>query len=528
MRKVSYIATLMAATTLSVVALAQLQTPIDELNSNPEYVALQQADAELGMKSDSLTMLMTYERTQFRALTDSLATMGLQPSPEQYNAFSDRILQLENENFEIRILRGDVTGRINAMTQEWVLAQMNATLAGEAESADVEVVELPEYRNLVENHCLKDILAEADYTELLDAHSEDVAMDDLITKFSIVYKGMSDTAERYAHVDNEAEAEKLFVKFAELKADADELAAEIERRWNHILDTKYYAYGYVLESNNKYDLLDSASMEFTDMRRECSTEAGNYAADAVMHYALGRPTLRNFEYDFARAMELEEAADSIATLRAEMKDIEYRYEPLSLERRLFIDYQPIVIGRTNFYKESNPIPRLKVYERGTIYRILLGEFRNKQPMTLFKGVQPLYITRNEDGYYLYYAGGYATRREADDAVLFLKDKDFKDPQICRWHNGKMENLTAAESGDGEMGDIAVMGKRYMIKIATDALSDDVRDLISNEAARKSITKSADGFIVGTFDSLGEVERLEALLVQKTSAAIEIIEIELNE
>ena len=209
MRKVSYIATLMAATTLSVVALAQLQTPIDELNSNPEYVALQQADAELGMKSDSLTMLMTYERTQFRALTDSLATMGLQPSPEQYNAFSDRILQLENENFEIRILRGDVTGRINAMTQEWVLAQMNATLAGEAESADVEVVELPEYRNLVENHCLKDILAEADYAELLDAHSEDVAMDDLITKFSIVYKGMSDTAERYAHVDNEAEAEKL-------------------------------------------------------------------------------------------------------------------------------------------------------------------------------------------------------------------------------------------------------------------------------------------------------------------------------
>ena len=92
----------------------------------------------------------------------------------------------------------------------------------------------------------------------------------------------------------------------------------------------------------------------------------------------------------------------------------------------------------------------------------------------------------------------------------------------------MENLTAAESGDGEMGDIAVMGKRYMIKIATDALSDDVRDLISNEAARKSITKSADGFIVGTFDSLGEVERLDALLVQKTSAAIEIIEIELNE
>ncbi len=528
MRKVSYIATLLAATTLSVVALAQLQTPIDDLNNNPEYVALKQVDAELGLKSDSLSMLMADERAQFRALTDSLADMGLQPSPEQYNAFSDRILQLENENFEIRIMRGDVIARINAMTQEWVLQQMSAIPDADKEMPSEEIVELPKYRNLVDNHCLKDILGEADYAELLEAHGEDVAMDDLITKFSIVYKGMSDTAERYAITDNEAEAEKLFAKFGELKANADELAAEIERRWNHILDTKYYAYGYVLESKNKYDLLDSASMEFTDMRRECSTEAGNYAADAVMHYALGRPTLRDFEYNFARAMELEEAADSIATLKSEMRDIEYRYEPLSLERRLFIDYQPIVIGRTNFYKESNPIPRLKVYERGTIYRILLGEFRNRQPMTLFKGVQPLYITRNDDGYYLYYAGGFATRREADDAVLFLKDKDFKDPQICRWHNGKMENLSVAENSNGEMGDVAVMGKRYMLKISTDALSEDVREIISSEAARKSITKSADGFVVGTFDNLSDVERLEALLVQKTTAAVEIIEIELNE
>ena len=528
MRKVSYIATLMAATTLSVVALAQLQTPIDDLNNNPEYVALKQADAELSQRCDSLTMLMADERAQFRALTDSLATIGLEPSPELYNAFSDRILQLEQENFDIRTMRGDVIARINDMTQEWVLQQMNVLPEMDSEYIVEEVVESPKYRNLVDNHCLKDILGEVDYAELLQAHGEDVAMDDLITKFSIVYKGMSDTAERYAITENEAEAEKLFAKFGELKADADELAAEIERRWNHIIDTKYYAYGYVLESNHMYDLLDSASMEFTNMRRECSAEVGNYASDAVMYYALGRPTLRDFEYNFARAMELEEAADSLATLRSEMKNIEYRYEPLSLERRLFIDYQPIIIGRTNFYKESNPIPRLKVYERGTIYRILLGEFRNRQPMTLFKGVQPLYITRNDDGYYLYYAGGYATRREADDAVLFLKDKDFKDPQICRWHNGKMENLTVAENGDGEVGSITVTGRRYMLKISTDALTEDMRALINSEAARKSITKSADGFVVGTFDNLSEVERLESLLLQKTSAAVEIIEIELNE
>lgn len=528
MRKVTTIATLMAATTLSVVALAQLHNPIDDLNNNPEYVALQQADKVLAEREDSVAMVMSETRLRFRTLTDSLADLGLQPTPEQYNALSDRILELEQQIFDIRTMRGDVIARINDMAQEWVLQQINAPVVEETLVAEEEVVEVLKHRNLVDNDCLKDILGEADYAELLEAHNEDIAMDDLIAKFRIAYQGMSDTAERYAKTDKEAEAEKLFAKFGELKADAVELAAEIERRWNHVLDTKYYAYGYVLESNNKYDLLDSASMEFTEMRRECSAEAGSYAVDAVMHYALGRPTLRTFEYRFARAMELEEAADSIATLMSEVQEIDYRYEPLSLERRLFVDYQPIIIGRTNFYKESNPIPRLKVYERGTIFRILLGEFRNKQPMTLFKGVQPLYISRNDDGYYLYYAGGFATRREADDAVLFLKDKGFKDPQICRWHNGKMDNLTIAESGDGDVGPIAIMGKRYMLMIATDTLSDDVRELINRETARKSITKSADGFMVGTFDNYNDVKRLETHLSQKTSVPIEIIEIELND
>ena len=231
MRKVSYIATLMAATTLSVVALAQLQTPIDDLNNNPEYVALKQADAELSQRCDSLTMLMVDERAQFRALTDSLATIGLEPSPELYNAFSDRILQLEQENFDIRTMRGDVIARINDMTQEWVLQQMNVLPEMDSESTVEEVVESPKYRNLVDNHCLKDILGEVDYAELLQAHGEDVEMDDLITKFSIVYKGMSDTAERYAITENEAEAEKLFAKFGELKADADELAADTLQRY---------------------------------------------------------------------------------------------------------------------------------------------------------------------------------------------------------------------------------------------------------------------------------------------------------
>lgn len=527
MKKVITIAALFVATTMSVVAIEQLHNPIDDLRNNPEYVALQHKDKELEMQEDSVLLIISHTREQFRIYADSLTANDMRPTAEEFATISDRILELEQQVFDIRTMRGDVIARINEMDQAWVLQQMNAPVEDEV-VADTTVtdVEKPKFRNLVDNHCLRDMLATADYEELLAAQREDAEMDALVVKFRTLFQAMSDTAEGYRVADNEKDAEVLFAKFYELKTKAEELTAEIERRWNHILDTKYYAYGYILESTYNYDLLDSSSAEFTEMRRECSREAGNYASDAIMHYALGRPTLRKFEHDFARTMELEEAADSIATIQREAPEIDYMLMPVGIERRLFIDYQPITIGRTNFYKESNPIPALKVYERGTIYRILLGEFRNKQPMTLFKGVQPLYITRNDDGNYVYYAGGFATRSEADDALLFLKEKDFKAPEICRWQNGVMENITKMES-DGDVA-IPVMGKRYMIKIVSDALSDDVRQVIDAEAPRKSLSKDADGFVLGMFDNYDEAELLVSLLSDKTTDVVEVIEIELNE
>lgn len=529
MNKAIRIAVLLFATTLSVVAIAQLHDPIDELHNDPEYANLKLSETQLAEREDSVSMLINTTRENFRIYVDSLAKLEQRPSADEYSALSDRILELEQQIFDIRTMRGNIIARINDMEQQWIVCQINAPIEEPVSKPVIEeVVEKPKYRNLVDNHCLKDALGAEDYAELLAAQSEDAAMDALVTKFRVLYKGLIDTANDYREADNEAEAERLFAKFDEIKADIEDLTSEIERRWNHIVDTKYYAYGYVLESNNKYDLLDASSAEFTDMRRECSREEGSYISDAVVHYALGRPTLRIFEYNFARTMELHEAADSIASLQKDASEIDYALEPVNIERRLFIDYQPIIIGRTNFYKESNPIPALKVYERGMIYRILLGAFRNKQPMTLFKGVQPLYITRNKDGNYEYYAGGYATRREADDALLFLKEKGFKAPEICRWQNGVMENVTKLESSDDGGVALPLVGKRYMIKIATETLSDDVRALITAEAPRKSVSKDADGFVVGTFDNYDEPKLLMSQIVEKTDAEVEIIEFELNE
>lgn len=530
MKRVLYIILFTVVSATTMVALAQLQEPGDDIRNNPEYRELQEIDRRLAISEDSVRMEVSYTRERFKVYTDSLHSIGIEPTREELSHYTDRILELEQEIFDIRTTRGDVIARINELEQEWVIAQMNTAPHEEQIAQDSTVIELemPMYRNLVDNDIVKSTLGSEDYAELLAAHAEDQQMEELVAEYSNIYTRMVETAEQYLTTDSETEAEELFKQYQSLKQLADTVANKIDSRWNHILDTKYFAYGYILERERHFDLLDSSSAEFTDMRRECAREAGYYASDAIMHYAKGRPTLRKFEHDFAQTMGLEMAADSIAMVRNEATDIAYSFEPITLERRLFIDYKPITIGRTNFYKESNPIPALKVYERGVMYRILLGKFRNKQPMTLFKGVQPLYLERDDEGYYIYYAGGFATRLEADEAQLFLKEKGFKSPEICRWQDGTMENLTAVAEDDDSTDDAPLVGMRYMIKIATDVLSEELNALLKTEAPNKRISKINNSFTVGTFDNRDEAELLMTLLSDSCDAPMELVEIELNE
>lgn len=534
MKKSIYAFLLLVASTFTVVAMAQLQEPENDIRKSPEYLALHETEKRLAFSEDSVRLVATDLRNQFKSYTDSLRNEGLEPTEEELSRYTDRILALEQEAFDLLTERGDVIARINAMDQEWVISQMNSsqpivdeTLATTDAPTEDSDLEMYVSRNLVDNIGIREALSSEDYAELVAAHIEDSEMDSLIAEYANIYNSMSDTAKQYLATDSEEEAEKLFQQYHTLSNLAESVANKIDSRWNHILDTKYFAYGYMLERDHHYELLDSSSMEFTTMRRECAREAGYYASDAVMHYALGRPTLRKFEYDFAKTMGLEMAADSIATVSREAQEVEYRFEPINLERRLFIDYQPIAIGRTNFYRESNPIPELKVYERGVIYRILLGEFRNKQPMTLFKGVQPLYIARNDEGHYLYYAGGFATRLEADEAQLFLKEKGFKSPEICRWQDGTMVNLTAGPNdADGDV-ETPMIGKRYMVKIGVESINENLNTVITTEAPGKRISKVGGGFTIGTFDSRDEAEMLKTTLSEGNETSVEVIEIELN-
>ena len=519
-------------------SVATAQKPgIKELADNEEYATLMSRSEALLHQEDSITLLINEARADYqRMVAESADSITI-----DRDSFSTYIIDLEQQIFNLRSQRGQLTSRINSIEQEWVMAQlMNPTeeqLPETDNSESVEEVVEPVvpvapiyYRNLVENTIFRNLLTEDDYNDLLLANEEDQEMEGIANNFLATYADMVEAAEQYAQATEESDANRILDRFNSLKKRATELDDKMHNKWNHIIDTKYYAYGYILEHEHRYDLLDKASADFSSMLQQCAANDGVYASDALMRYIIGRPTLLGHEIEFAREMELMEAADSLSSVRDNLNLADYRLEPVTIQRRLFLDFAPIVVGRTNHYSSTNPLPKLRVFERGTIYRILLGTFRSKQPMTLFKGVQPLYIEHNEDDTYSYYAGGFATIAEAEEAQLFLKEKGFRAPEICRWKDGEVINITAAEDGntESEVVNMPVVGMRYMVQIEAESLTDEMRATINSTAPGKMLSRAEGCFVVGTFTERSEADMLlTTLMDQHPDIVVTLNEIELN-
>jgi hypothetical protein len=255
------------------------------------------------------------------------------------------------------------------------------------------------------------------------------------------------------------------------------------------------------------------------MQQACADNDGKYELDALAHYAIGRPTLVAYERDFANEMGLSKAADSLQRVYETIVEPEYRLEPITLELKSFVEYQPLTFGAKNFYNDSNPIPQVKVYTRGTIYRVWLGTFRNSQPASTFKGARPLYVAKDDDGY-SYYVAGYETEDEAYGAVERLAEKGFNNPQVCRWADGEFQNLSELEQEQEQEDDDVVAevaqtsNSRYIVLMECRTMSEEMSSAISNAAPEKRISRRGTGFSIGTFSVRQEAERLQKVLMQK--------------
>lgn len=500
-RRYHIVVAFVCGTLLSVSALATSlgdNPGMVELANNSEYTALMERNKQLSQQADSINRLLSERRTAMTSQDEGI----------DIETIRAEIIALEQQAHDISTEQGAVRRRIGTIEQnvimDKILSQQQHVVVGEIidDSSD-DTTTTTTHANLVDNECFKQELSADDYTELLRAQNEESEILKLAEEYMSTYEQLVKVADDYSKADRASVALPLYKQYEELSQKLSTLDEKMHSMWNHILDTKYFAMAYILEKAHRYEILDRASDNYQAMQQTCAEQDGEYASDALMRYAIGRSTLLSYEIEFARDMRLKPAQDSLRSVQASYKQPYYSIKPIKVEYREFMDYAPVKIGRTNFYDESNPMPELQIFENGTIYRILLGKFRTKQTMTLFKGVQPMSVARDKDGMYCYYAGGYAKEAEARDALQFLKDKGFKAPELYCWKDGVMSKVDTSK----QMSQPAASNTRYMVTIKAESLNSNMQQIINNEAPGKMVSRSGNNYIVGMFVDRSEADSL---------------------
>jgi len=486
-----------------------VEARIAGLESNAEYMSSLREDALLLQREDSIERAVVSLRRELR-----------DPAADRQR-ISQEILRLESRIFEVRTARGRLIDRINAIEQEWVLANLDAEPAPGSETAEHAPAATPAssaIRSLLDAPYLREQLPAEDYEALCEAQRLEQPAEEYAQRYFANYATLGELAAAYAAVATEAEAGELYGRYDTLQRANAVLADSLAGVWNYIFDNKSYACSYVLELLGRDDLLARGEERLDEARQQLASLRGETASDQVADYFLRRRVSLGYERSVAELLGLSVVRDSLEGVDARVAAVDWRLPKIELAERLFLDYDSVAFSATPKYTYKNPIPECRVYDRGTIYRILLGTFNTKRAAATFRGAYPLFYLVNDEGKWCYYCGGFATREEADAAQATLRKHGFVRPEVVVWEDGVLRNL----SRDPEPAQAAC---RLEIS-GTEALSDAVRELIRQQAEGCEISRvGARTFVVGTFDERPAAERLaESIRQAEESLEIKIVEI----
>ncbi len=482
----------------------EVRPRIAGLENNEEYMSLLRKDIQLQNREDSVTQAI-------RGLRKRL----IQEKPEERQTLSREILKLENTMFEIRNTKGQLVDRINTIEQEWLLANLE-TGNRTPESADPnrtpEVPDSLKVRNLIDNLYFRKQLPQPDYMALQRAQRMERRVEERVERYRLNHNTLSELAAAYTAAQTEAEALDIQTRFSKLETTNQQLTDSLSRLWNYIFDNKSYAYGYLLDKLGYEKMLNYEEEQTALTAQQLSALRGQTASDEIVDYHLRKQLLLGYEQRVADKFGLTAARDSLNGVAKILAAKEYRLPKVSIEERLFIDYDSLTFTKTPKYSYQNPIPECKVYARGTIYRILLGRFNTKRAVATFRGAYPLCYLIDSENKWCYYTGGFATLEEAEAAQALLKKRGFIRPEIIIWNDGEQRNI----SQEGEGPKVA-----YRIEIeGAESLSEAVRQTIATEAKDYDLSRVGQMFVIGMFSERTLADKLAEML-EKTDSSLQI-------
>lgn len=464
-----------------------VEARIAGLERNETYMSLLEEEAALQQREDSVVRAVEGMRRQLRA------------NPAEGRTLADEILELENRIFEIRTAKGRLIDRINTIEQEWVLANLDAG-GSEAAPAHAVVPESQQKRYLLANRYFRDRLPAEDYAVLMQAQRLETLAASCMERYCANHAELLRLAGDYRAAATEEQAVPLFDRYRALEAANGRLADSLAVVWNFIYDNKSFAYDLLLDQLGEEEMLALQERSAAETARSLAELAGTTASDEVVDYVLRRQSIVDYETSLAALLGFSQAADSLRGVAVRLASLDFRLPRVEIEERYFLEYDSVAFSATPRYTAQHPIPECRVYARGTIYRVLLGTFTAKRPPTVFRGAYPLFYQVDGQGRWCYYAGGFATRREAEEAQARLKKRGFARPEIVVWRDGLSRNVSV----DGDPGEGV-----FRIEIAAaEGLPDQVRDAIAAAAPGAGLSRAGQKFVVGPFDErtlAGQVE-----------------------
>ncbi len=483
---------------LGAVGLSAQQPPVEAriagLESNAEYMSLLEEDARLQMQEDSVVGAVESMRLRLRE------------NPAEGRAFAEEILELEGRIFEIRTAKGRLIDKINTIEQSWVLANLDGAGSAAVPTAPVAaalpaIPESEKVRNLVANAYFRDELPAADHAALLQAQRLETQAREYAVRYFANYETLDQLAASYREATIEAEAVETYARYTSLAGMNRILADSLAETWNYVFDNKSYAYAYLLDKLGREEMLERQEEESAKTARTLSALSGETVSDEIVDYFLRKQLLVGYETTMAELLGFDRAADSLRGVAEQLRTIEYCRPPQELQERYFLVYEDVEFPSRSPYDAQHPIPECRIYTRGTIYRILLGTFQTKRPVSTFRGAAPISCSIGAAGRWSYFAGGFATRQEAEHAQALLKKRGFARPEIVVWNDGVYRNISV----DGDAAEA-----RFRIEIATSTpLSEEVKRAIADAAPDADVSRAGQKFVVGMFDDRAVAERAVA-------------------
>lgn len=498
-----------------VVAQPPVKARIAGLEDNAEYMALMTDGVRLQQMEDSVMRVIEQNRKLFAE------------DPANRAKYSDTILSLEEQVFGLRNRKGDIFSRINTIEQDWLLTNMSAQLPNEslsdkqmadtmAEQAAVQTAQLVDDVHFVS------ALDSVDYVALQRAQRDEHKVIEYVNMLSENHSAMESIRVQYEQTQDAAEASRLFSNYQVLNGLCSALNDSISICWSSIFDAKSYAYNLILEMERRDDLLENSELVLSQALQQVAADRGLYASDAMSSYFNTKKCLVNTEIALARIYGLGFVQDSLSKVSLQLDAVDYRLPKVEIEERFFLAYESIGVSSPSRYNSRNPIPECEIYERGTMYRIVLGTFSQQQPISIFKGVYPLYRLKTEEGKHRYFAGGFATEAEADEAQIKLKNMGFRRPEVVVWRDGVYANLVEEREAAADMIQV------FRVEISgVEQINDEMRAAIDSLAVGKDITRINGRFIVMSFAEREEAEQFAEAVsaVEGTTAEVVAIDVE---